>query len=436
MTVLRSARETVAAIAAGETSARAEVDAAIARIEAADGAINAVVVRDFDRARSAADVADARVAAGERLPLLGLPMTVKEAFDLTGLPTTWGLEAGRSTIASSDAVAVRRLRAAGAIILGKTNIAPGLADWQSDNPIYGNTANPHDPARTAGGSSGGSAAALAAGMVALELGSDIGGSIRVPSHFCGVWGHKPTYGALDEYGHRAPGSDGAAPALGVIGPMARNGGDLALALDILADHPLPKGEVTPSALRILLLPDHPATPTEAAIGDAVQQAGDALARLGATVETASDRLPDLMRQHRAYQKMLAITLSAGAPSPAGKVATAADWFDLRDEQARNARAWARLFAEFDAVIAPPNAVTAFAHRTDDFNDRSLTIDGTQVPFDVQLVWAGLATFPGLPATCVPVSRDAAGLPVGVQVMTNRFQDHRAIAIAQLLHGAL
>lgn len=426
----------MAAIASGQTSARAEIEAAIARIEARDGDINAVVVRDFDRARVAADAADERLHAGERTPLLGLPMTVKEAFDVAGLPTTWGFEFARGNVASEDAIAVRRLKAAGAIVLGKTNVAPGLADWQSDNPVYGSTANPADIARTAGGSSGGSAAALASGMVALELGSDIGGSIRVPAHFCGVWGHKPTYGALSDHGHRFPGTDGASPPLGVIGPMARDADDLALALDILADRPLPKTELPTAGLRLLMLTGHPATPVDPAIVAAVERAGAALEGLGVEVDTTSDLLPDLAAQHRAYGKMLAITLTRGAPSPAGKVATAADWFELLDAQARNRRAWQALFARYDAVLAPPNAVTAFEHRGDAFNDRRLTIDGQDVAYDVQLVWAGLATYPGLPATCFPAGRGDGGVPVGVQVMCDIDHDHRAIAIARLIHGAL
>jgi len=184
------AREMAAALAARQVSAAELFEAAVARIEAVDGPINAVVVRDFDRAREAAKTADAALARGERGPLLGVPMTVKEAFNVAGLPTTWGLEASKDWIASEDAVVVTRLKAAGAVIVGKTNVPPHLADWQSANGVYGRTNNPHDLTRSPGGSSGGSAAALAAGMVPLEFGSDIGGSIRIPSAFCGVFGHK------------------------------------------------------------------------------------------------------------------------------------------------------------------------------------------------------------------------------------------------------
>ena len=217
-TTEKSAIETAKAIRSGETNALLECEAAIARIEARDGPINAVVVRDFDRARHQAREMDQRLAAGDSAPLLGVPMTVKESFDLAGLKTTWGLEAARDFVAQDDALAVKRLKRAGAVILGKTNVPPLLADLQSNNPVYGRTNNPHNHDRVAGGSSGGSAAALAAGMVPLELGSDIGGSIRVPAAFNGVWGHKPTFGALSREGHFFPGTDGAPGELSVIGP--------------------------------------------------------------------------------------------------------------------------------------------------------------------------------------------------------------------------
>lgn len=433
-----SALEIAAAIAAGETSARAQCELAIARIEAGDGAVNAVVVRDFDRALAAADRADAAAARGERLPFLGVPMTVKEALDVAGLPTSWGIEPARDTIATSDAVTVQRMKAAGAIILGKTNVALALADWQSDNPVYGRTSNPHELSRTAGGSSGGSAAALAAGFVPIEIGSDIGGSIRVPAAFCGVWGHKPSYDLVDPYGHRFPGTDGGSPPLGVVGPMARNAADLAAMLDILADTPLPRPGrfLDPSSKQLLLLDHHPAAPLDPAIRDALDRLDSAAGRAGIHIVRSSDLLPDLAAQHRAYCKMLAITFARGAPGPNGQAATLSGWFDQLDAQARNRRAWHRLFDEFDAVVTPANVVTAFAHRDDPYHDRRMTVDGQDTSYDAQLVWAGLATYPGLPATVFPAGTDADGLPIGLQVMTDYRDDLSAIAIADLLHGVL
>lgn len=431
-----SALDIAAAIARGETSAREQCELAIARIEAGDGAINAVVVRDFARAREAAGRADEAAARGERLPFLGVPMTVKEAFDVAGLPTSWGFAHARDNVAGSDAVAVARMKAAGAVILGKTNVAPGLADWQSDNPVYGRTANPRDLRRTAGGSSGGSAAALAANLVPIEIGSDIGGSIRVPAAFCGVWGHKPSYELVDSYGHRFPGSDGAPAPLGVAGPMARDAADLAAMLDVLADAPPPRPAPVLRSKRLLLLDQHPAAPTDPAIRAALDRVEAAAARSGIGIARSSDLLPDLAAQHRAYGKMLAITFARGAPAADGRVASLADWFGMLDAQARNRRAWGRLFDQFDAVVAPANVVTAFPHRDDPYNARRLTVDGQDTSYDAQLVWAGLATYPGLPTTAFPAGTDADGLPVGLQVMTGWRDDHRAIAVADLLHGAM
>src|SRR5436190_11003530 len=242
----------LAALAARQISAVELTDHAIARIEGLDARINAVVVRDFERARAAAAQADKALAAGERRPLLGLPMTVKEAFNVAGLPTTWGFPRGKDWRPAEDALIVARAKAAGAIVLGKTNVPVALADWQSYNDIYGTTNNPWDLGRTPGGSSGGSAASLAAGYVPLELGSDIGGSLRVPAHYCGVFAHKPTYGLVPTRGHTPPNVP-PLPVdidLAVVGPMARSAADLALALDVIAGPDDPQA----SAYRLALPP--------------------------------------------------------------------------------------------------------------------------------------------------------------------------------------
>jgi len=428
--------ETAAAIARGETTARAECEAAIARIEALDGEINAVVVRDFERARAAADQADAAVARGEQAPLLGVPMTVKEAFDVAGLPTSWGFEQHRDFIAREDAVAVQRLKAAGAIILGKTNVPVGLADHQAVNPIYGRTRNPHDPARSPGGSSGGSAAALASGMVPLELGSDIGGSIRVPSAFCGVWGHKPTYGALNLDGHYFPGSDGHAPPMGVIGPLARDPDDLALALDLLADRPLEQADGRgPGDWRILLVAAHPFAPTSGSITAALEAVGAALEAAGAKVDRDHPILADLSAQFGTYLPFLVAALSRGIGQDRAMVALPA-WFDYLDRQARAVRTWSALFADYDAVIAPVFGVTAYPHDDTPATERKLMVDGRSTTYGAQLAFPALAAFPGLPATAVPVGRDKEGLPIGVQVIAGHWKDHTAIAIGRAVHDLM
>ncbi|WP_375286352.1 amidase family protein [Sphingomonas sp.] len=433
---MTTALATAASVRAGATSALAETEAAIARIEARDGVLNAVVVRDFDRARAAARELDSRIAAGFDAPLLGVPMTVKESFDVAGLPTTWGFEEHRDFIAETDAVAVTRLKAAGAIILGKTNVPPGLADLQSTNPVYGRTNNPHDPARVSGGSSGGAAVALASGMVPLEIGSDIGGSIRVPSHFCGTWGLKPTYGALSRDGHYWPRTHWHPGPLSVIGPMARAPEDLAASLDVLADIPLPRSSGSGAKhLRILLVTQHPISPVEPAVVAAVEAVGAALARDGAEVETRSNLLPDQAKQFADYMRLLSVTLARGARSPDGIEASLPDWFAMLDTQAQTTRAWERLFERFDAVIAPTLGVPAFEHSDVDIRERELAVADTKAPFGLQFGWPGLATYPNLPATAMPVTTHD-GLPIGVQVIGARYRDHDTIAIAKIATAAL
>ena len=318
-----SAVELARALRERRIGALEATDAAIARIEARDGAVNAVVVRDFERARQAARAADAALARGEAGALLGVPMTVKEAIDVEGLPTTWGVPDLAGHRALQDAVCVARLKAAGAVILGKTNVAYMLADWQSDNRVYGRSNHPRDAGRTPGGSSGGSAAAVAAGMVPLEFGSDIGGSIRVPSSFCGVYGHKPSYGLVPPDGHAPGGQAGAAPVFNVVGPIARTPEDLALALEITAG---PEGleakgyrarlsaprRDSLNDLRVLILDSHPSCATDGEIKAALEAIGARLEEAGSTVSRRHEGLPDLQAAHRTYRAMLGAAMSKGA----------------------------------------------------------------------------------------------------------------------------
>lgn len=425
-------RAIAAAVRSGRTTALAETEAAIARIEARDGSLNAVVVRDFDRARAAAADLDARIAHGFDAPLLGVPMTIKESYDIAGLPTTFGFEEHRGFIAQQDAVTVQRLKAAGAILLGKTNVPTALADLQSNNPVYGRTRNAIDPTRSAGGSSGGSAVAVAAGMVPLEFGSDIGGSIRVPAAFNGVWGHKPTWGVLPVDGHFFPGTDSARLVLSVIGPIARDADDLATALDIVADHPLaPARQHDQGRWRVLLLTGHPLAKVQADIVAALERLGERLAAAGARIDRTSTLLPDLARHHDGYWKMLNIAMSRGRPPHADQAPpTLETWLHLHDEQARMQRQWRRLFSTYDVVIAPTVGMTAFPHDDTPLAERRLDIDGDDTLFFHQFVFPGLATFPMLPATSVRIGTDRDGLPIGVQVIADLYADHSAIAAAR------
>ncbi|GAB3300610.1 amidase [Epidermidibacterium keratini] len=400
----------------------------IERIEAGDGEINAVVVRDFDRALEQAAYADQRLAAGERAPLLGLPMTVKESIDIAGLRSTWGMPEHADHVASRDAVVVDRLRAAGAVIVGKTNVSPALADLQAVNEVYGATHNPYLHGRTPGGSSGGSAAALAAGFTSLEVGSDIGGSIRLPAGFCGVWGLKPTYGAVSMQGHYLPGTDGADLPLGVGGPLARSADDLALLLSVLADHPLagPRNLDTP---RVAVVAPHPVAPIGADVAAAVDATVAALEALGAQIDRAP-QLPDLQTDNRRYVKLLNTALAHGASAPGREPLSASDWLDLLDEQARAARAWDDVLADrYDYVLAPTFSRTAFPIDDTDIAGRTLDVDGEAVPCATQLAWAGMATYSGLPAVSFPAGRGNDDLPIGLQLIGPRHGDLDVIDLA-------
>lgn len=240
----RDATSQLKALAAREVSSVELLEAALARAAAHRG-LNAVVASDADRAVAQARVADARRARGDAIGVLsGLPMTVKDCFDVQGMPAACG-SPGLLDRPCGDAAVVARTKAAGAIVWGKTNVPLMLADWQTFNSRYGVTSNPWNPFRTCGGSSGGSAVALATGVTALEIGSDIAGSLRVPASFCGVFSHKPTWGVVPQAGHIPP-APGAVAArdLNVVGPMARSVRDLMLLFSVIADAPQPS---TPAA---------------------------------------------------------------------------------------------------------------------------------------------------------------------------------------------
>lgn len=436
-----TAVETAAAVRAGDVSAREVCDAAIDRIEAADGPINAVVVRDFDRARAAAKALDASGARGSDRPLIGVAMTVKESNNVAGLPTTWGFAHHANNVADRDSVVVERLKAAGAVIVGKTNAPTALADWQSANPIYGATVNPLDHSRTPGGSSGGASAALAAKMTPLEIGSDIGGSIRVPAHFCGVFGHKPTFGLVPGRGHDFPGTDSLDAALAVVGPMARSVQDLSVTMDVIAGPADPgmKPDLIPprfktlAETRVLVLTGHPLAKTAAAVSGAIRRFASDLMDLGADIAFEGPT-PDLAKMHETYVDMLTTVISRDTPDP--RPTTAHQWMALQDEQMRVTRAWRALFEDFDVVLAPTLGVTAFPLTEEpDWNARHLMIDGEKTRFGDQLAFAGLATFPGLPSTAVPLAKDEDGMPTGVQIMGPPYGDRITLAFAQQAQAA-
>jgi amidase len=444
--------ELTSALRARRIGALELVDSAIHAIELGDVAINAIPVRDFDRARDAARAADAAPAADrERRGLLGVPLTVKEALAVDGLPTTWGIKPMRDAIAASDATAVANLKRAGAIILGKSNIAPDLRDWQTQNPIYGRTNNPFDLSRTPGGSSGGAAAAVAARMTALEVGSDIAGSIRIPAAFCGVFGHKPSYGLVSQHGHSIGGQPCAPAIFNVVGPLGRTSADLELALDILSEPDeleglgssgllRPARHQTLKDFRVLCLDAHPGATLDHVIAGTLDRLAGDLQRLGATVEHRWPSAVDLASCFQAYVELLRTEQSRKdydanafnlmeAPPPL----SAHKWLAAVDVQQRARRCWANLFREWDIILAPCFATSAFQHLAPGpWKDRTLDIDGRAAPYGRQIAWPAIASFGCLPATAFPVDLTAEGLPIGLQAIGPFLEDRTTLSFVRLL----
>ena len=467
----KTATELSAALAAKQVSAVELAEDAIARIERHDGKVNAICVRDFDRAMQAARAADAALARGQKKPLLGLPITVKESFNVAGLPTTWGFVPQKDYRPAEDAITITRVKDAGGVILGKTNVPLGLGDWQSYNDIYGTTKNPYDLSRTPGGSSGGCSAALAAGYGALSLGSDIGGSIRVPAFHCGIYGHKPTFGLVPTRGHTPP----QVPPIpldrdmSVLGPMARSAADLALALDVIAGpDPLEAGVGYKLALppprqaalkdfRVLVVETDSLLPPNKEVRASIEMLAGNLEKAGARVARQSPLLPDFTESSRLYMRMLmaflasfwpveqhdAVRLAAAQLSSDDKSLAAERlrgmstghraWVLGEGARGRLRAQWRALFREFDAVICPIMPTQAYPHdHSPDQETRRINIDGKDYSYPDQLSWPGIATLPGLPSTAIPTGFASDGLPLGVQILGPWLEDKTPIRLAELI----
>ncbi len=468
---MKTVAQLVAALQSREVSARELLDQALRRIDAFDAKVNAVIVRDVEGARSAADAADAALARGERRPLLGVPMTIKEAINVAGLPTTWGLPGTEAIPVREDAVVVQRLKAAGAVLIGKTNVPPHLADWQTDNPVHGTTNNPWDLSRTPGGSSGGSAAALAAGYVPLELGTDMGGSLRIPAAFCGVHAHKPTHNLLPMRGVAPPGApclrSGPSVDFAVVGPMARSAGDLSTALDVLAGPDEVQATAYRLALpparhdrlgdfRVLVLDHHPHVALGSEVAQSLQAFVERLGRSGCRVTTTHPSLPGLGDLAETYGTLFMAFLGANIPADEygrlqqaaaglppdargldaaqlrGMVLSHRDWIQADRRRAATAERWRAVFQDVDVVVTPVWPTPAFPHDHSDMRTRTLKVDGRDQPYMAQSAWISLATLTGLPATAMPIGLGRSGLPVGVQAIGPMWEDRTPLAFAALV----
>ena len=509
MVEIRSAPMTAAAIRAlpaltlaqeirrGTVTAAAAVEAYIEKLEAVNPALNALVVRRFDEARAEARAVDHLRAAGAPLgPLGGVPVTVKECLDLAGTPSTFGLPSRRSAIATADEPHVARLRAAGAIVLGKTNVGQLLLMIETDNPLYGRTNNPHAADRSAGGSSGGEGALLAAGATALGLGTDIGGSTRVPAAFCGVVGFKPTSGRCDDLG-RVSVPIGQRAIASQVGVLGRAVGDVAAGLEILngGRNPAPDGSLAPAMplgdpaavdvgkLRVAVYDDDGTFRPSPAVRRAVAESAAALAARGATVQTWTP--PDVSEARSLFHGILAADGFAGCRRALGKdtpdrriarMAMAIEkprltglllaasgrrrlareivanygrtgtdhYWQLTERMLAYRQRFARALEGFDVILCPAAALPAFRHGATE-----------------ELILAGAYTclynVLGWPAGVVPVTRvrpdeesdrrpskdpmdraareterGSAGLPIAVQVAARPWREDLALAVMAAL----
>jgi amidase len=462
----QSATQLARALRSGEIGARELLEHFFARIDRFNPALNAVVYQDREAARARADAADAARMRGEVLgPLHGLPMTIKESYGLAGSPTTWGIPEMRNNVAREDALAVQRLCAAGANVFGKSNVPIRLGDFQSYNDIYGTTGNPWDVRRTPGGSSGGSAAVLAAGLAGLEIGSDIGGSIRNPAHYCGVFGHKPTWGLAPMRGHGL-GRELTPADISVIGPLGRSADDLELALQLIAGPDeldaaglslqLPRLETPTHQLRIAVWKTDPMCPVSADVAARVDAVAAALAAEGATVDDSARPAFESSHSHGVFMALLLSAMSARLPDAqfARALADAAkldpddhsstamqlraqtlrarDWARLNEERTRLRWDWHHFFKQWDVVLTPIMPTTAFHHDHRPGEQRTIEVNGKSYPYFSQTFWAGLAGVVYLPATIVPAGAGPDGLPIGVQIIGPSFGDLRTIGLAQRL----
>jgi amidase len=462
-------RNTQQALRSGTASSTALVQECLERIDTLNSTINAVVVQDRERALQSAAQADEQ-RQQQPGPLQGIPFTVKESFDVQGWPTTCGDPARRQHQASHHSAVVQRLQDAGAILLGKTNVPLYLRDWQSYNDIYGVTVNPHDTRKTPGGSSGGSAAAVATGMSFFDVGSDIGSSIRNPAHYCGIFSHKASHGLVSMQGHGID-SDDPLPALNCAGPLARSAYDLETVLQVLAELPgdysragqvqlQPDTRTALSQYRVGIALDDVYCHVDQPVVDAITTLGKRLEDWGVQVSWGARPAIDSRQLWRTYVQMLRASTSLYTPNGAfaqlqqarngldpeddsyatlqilGATMTHRDWLLHEKAKATFSRAWDDYFGQFDLLLCPAAATLAFDHMHElEPWQRSLQVNGRAQPLTSQLFWAGLGGVCGLPATVAPIRGDAPGLPVGVQIIANRFNDLSSIRFAQLLEDA-
>ena len=478
---LAPAAKLVQALRNRQIGARELLERYLERIERYNPALNAVVHVEPERALARADEADAATARGEVWgPLHGLPITIKELIETRDFPWTKSDPEFAGRLAEVDAPAVASLVDAGAVVFGVTNGPKGGGDVQTYNAVYGTTNNPWDETRTSGGSSGGSAVALSAGLTGLELGSDVGGSIRTPAHYCGIYGHKPTFGIVPRRSQSSA-SDAAVGDLVVEGPMGRSAEDLDLELSVIArpesdqdlayhlQLPPPRHESL-AEYRVAAWFDDPAMPVDLEVQERLRAAVDALRGAGVSVdEAARPDIGGLAESHRVYFSLLASRsgqtltdqrferlvaeeqeqLRELAKSDPGGMHNGAmyhrTWLELNERRHRIRARWAQFFERFDVMLMPVTAVTAIPHDPLDESKgrvllaedpRLIVVNGEKRPYWDLLCWVGPATVAYLPATSAPLGAAAGGLPVGIQIVGPYLEDRTPIDFARRLAAVI
>jgi len=464
----RSAKQLASLIRHKKIGCLELLDLYLKRGEQYNPKLNAIIFKDVDGARKRARQADKALSKGEVWgPLHGVPMTIKESYDVTGMPTTWGVPQYKDNYPPKNALAVDRFLKAGVVLFGKTNVPLYLADWQSFNEIYGTTNNPWDVTRVPGGSSGGSAAALAAGLTGIESGSDIGASIRDPAHYCGVYGHKPTYGICSPRGQALPGVV-ATSDISCIGPMARSAEDLAIALGVMAGPDSIDGAGWQLRLprpakkqlreyKVSMVYTDPEAEVDEEVQKGIRAVADFLKKNKAkVVEDARPKFASreafrnyvqLLRSATSgrltpelFQKNLAAfnTLEPDDDSYQAQAIRAQamyhkDWLAYNEARHKMRLAWAEFFKEYDLLLCPTATTAAFPHNQQGERwERMVMVNGKAQPSTTQMFWAGYSCNFYLPSTIAPAGFTQEGLPVGVQIVGPQYGDYTCISFAQML----
>jgi amidase len=466
----QTAKQLAAAIRKKKIGCLELLDLYLKRVETYNPALNAIIATDIEGARKRAKAADRAVKAGKKLgPLHGVPMTVKESFNVEGYKTTWGIPALKDNTSKTTASLPQRMLDAGVTLFGKTNVPIRLGDYQSYNDIYGTTNNPWDSSRGPGGSSGGSAAALAAGLTGIEAGSDIGSSLRNPAHFCGVFSHKPTWGVVSTKGHTpAEGSAHQAIDIAVVGPLARGAEDLEIAMDAIAGPDaidargwklaLPRSKKKSlREFKVAVVLSDANAEVDQAVQDEIQKLADFLGKKKAKVSTTARPAFDTTDMHEVFFKLLNAALSGRmsdeeyaerrtaadrfAPADTSTLAhivrgfalSHRDWLQLNERRHRMRLAWEAFFGEYDVMLAPVTATAAFPHDHEpDQTKRHIIVNNKKANMFDQMFWAGYCGVTLMPASTAPIGQTKEGLPVGVQIIGPQYGDYTCIKFAELL----